>query len=84
VEVSPTREREQEINEAIRTTVLRDVLGVMTVKEHHILTIGVLATCYEHVTPALQFGILENLKMAKLMGLNIDVEAFAARFDSRN
>jgi hypothetical protein len=53
--------------------VMRDIPG-MTVQEHHALSIGVLACCYEHVPAELQKAIAEAFESAKKMGMNIKPE----------
>jgi len=52
---------------------MNDIPG-MTVKEHHELTIGVLACCYKYVPIDLQKAIWESLDSAKAMGLDIITE----------
>lgn len=49
---------------------MKDIAG-MTVKEHHELTIGVLACCYKHVPDDLKRAIEEACESAKQMGMNI-------------
>jgi len=46
----------------------------MTVKEHHELSIGVLACCYKHVPDDLKLAIMDGFKAAKKMGMNIKPE----------
>ena len=52
---------------------MKDIPG-MTVKEHHELTIGVLACCYQHVPADLKRAIMEACESAKQMGMNIKPE----------
>ncbi len=49
-------------------------IPIMTVKEHHELTIGVLACCYWHVPDDLKRAIEEACESAKQMGMNIKPE----------
>lgn len=46
-------------------------ISEMTVEEHHELCIGVLACCYKHVPPDLQRAIMEGLRAAQQMGMDI-------------
>lgn len=59
--------------DSLKRVVMRD-LPNMTVTEHHVLSIGLLATCYEHVPGELQSAIAEAFESAKQMGLNIKPE----------
>ena len=43
----------------------------MTVTEHHMLCLGVLACCYRHVDSDLKQAIYEACEAAKNMGANI-------------
>ena len=52
---------------------MKDISG-MTVAEHHLLCIGVLACCYAHVPARLKMAITEACESAKAMGLNIKPE----------
>lgn len=55
---------------------MHDLPG-MTVQEHHLLTIGNLAMCYEHVPLPLQYAIREALESAQQMGLNISLDCLS-------
>lgn len=46
----------------------------MTVEKHHELCVGVLAMCYKHVPPDLQCAIMQGLRGARDMGMNIRPE----------
>ena len=46
----------------------------MAVEEHHLLCIGVLACCYQHVPAELKSAITEACETAKAMGMNIKPE----------
>lgn len=63
----------QEFMAALRRQPLHDLPG-MTVKEHHLLCIGVLAHCFQYVPPELQCAIAESLQSARAMGVNIKPE----------
>ena len=52
---------------------MKDIPG-MTVQQHHELCIGNLACCYEHVPPGLKLAILEGIRAAQKMGMNIRPE----------
>ncbi len=43
----------------------------MTVEKHHMLCLGVMACCFEHVPFPLKAAIMESLASAKEMGLSI-------------
>lgn len=57
----------------LQRLVMRDIPG-MTVKEHHALSIGLLACCFEHVPYDLQSAIAEAFDAANQMGMNIKPE----------
>ena len=69
----PSRKTDSSNRGSLHAVVMRDIPG-MTVKEHHALSIGVLACCYEHVPAELQTAIAEAFESAKQMGLNIKPE----------
>jgi hypothetical protein len=44
----------------------------MTVREHHELSMGVLAMCFPYVPKYLQIAILQAAHSAKVMGMKIE------------
>jgi hypothetical protein len=68
-----TKEQQREIDNLIREIPLKD-LPNMTVREHHMLSIGVLSGCYPYVPHELQMAIEQALEAIKEMGLPIDFE----------
>lgn len=52
---------------------MHDIPG-LTVEDHHLLSIGVLALCFKHVPDDLKRAIVEALNSAHEMGLNIKPE----------
>lgn len=66
-------EDRRRIERDLKRLKLHDI-PAMTVREHHGLCIGILATCYENSGPELQRAIAEMLHAAKAMGMDIKPE----------
>ena len=45
----------------------------MTKHEHHVLCLGVLARCYEHVPVNLKLAIYEGIAEAALLGIPVKI-----------
>jgi hypothetical protein len=66
-----TAEDHARVEAAIRSQVLHDIPG-MTVTEHHCLSIGLLAVCYQYVPSELKRSIEQACNGAAQMGMEID------------
>lgn len=72
-----TPEDKARIDAEIARTILKDTPH-MSVKEHHLFTVGILSGCYDYVPVLDQRAIIECLQIICEMGLEFDLEAFIA------
>jgi hypothetical protein len=46
----------------------------MTAEQHHLLCMGVMAECYQHVPEELRIAIYDGITLAQKMGAPLDPE----------